>query len=217
MTQFKTIDTINVSGKRVLVRVDLNVPMKNGKVTDATRIERAAPTVEELADKGAKVVVLSHFGRPDGKRGAGDVAQAAGRAARRGARQAGRLRRGLHRPAGRGGRGGAEAGRDRCCSRISASTRRRRRTTAPSSTSSRRWAISTSTTPSPPRIARTPRPRASPIACRRAAGRLMQAELEALDKALGQPRAAGAARSSAAPRSRPSSTCWAIWSARSTS
>ncbi len=65
---FKTIDSLDVSGKRVLVRLDLNVPMKNGKVTDATRIERAAPTVRELADKGAKVIVLSHFGRPDGKR-----------------------------------------------------------------------------------------------------------------------------------------------------
>ncbi len=65
---FKTIDSIDVSGKRVLVRVDLNVPMKNGKVTDATRIERAAPTLAELAAKGAKVIVLSHFGRPDGKR-----------------------------------------------------------------------------------------------------------------------------------------------------
>jgi len=65
---FKTIDSTAVSGKRVLVRVDLNVPMKNGKVTDATRIERAAPTLRELAAKGAKVIVLSHFGRPDGKR-----------------------------------------------------------------------------------------------------------------------------------------------------
>lgn len=65
---FKTIDSLDVSGKRVLVRVDLNVPMKNGKVTDATRIERAVPTLAELAAKGAKVVVLSHFGRPDGKR-----------------------------------------------------------------------------------------------------------------------------------------------------
>jgi phosphoglycerate kinase len=65
---FKTIDAIDVAGKRVLVRVDLNVPMKNGKVTDATRIERAAPTLGELAAKGAKVIVLSHFGRPDGKR-----------------------------------------------------------------------------------------------------------------------------------------------------
>jgi len=68
MTDFKTIDSERVSGKRVLVRVDLNVPMKNGKVTDATRIERAAPTLKELGDKGAKVIVLSHFGRPDGKR-----------------------------------------------------------------------------------------------------------------------------------------------------
>ncbi|MBR2819547.1 MAG: phosphoglycerate kinase [Reyranella sp.] len=65
---FKTIDSIDMAGKRVLVRVDLNVPMKNGQVTDATRIERAAPTLSELAAKGAKVIVLSHFGRPDGKR-----------------------------------------------------------------------------------------------------------------------------------------------------
>jgi phosphoglycerate kinase len=64
---FKTIDSIDVAGKRVLVRVDLNVPMKDGKVTDSTRIERAAPTLAELAAKGAKVIVLSHFGRPDGK------------------------------------------------------------------------------------------------------------------------------------------------------
>jgi phosphoglycerate kinase len=67
-SSFKTIDSLAVSGKRVLVRVDLNVPMKNGQVTDATRIERVAPTLKELADKGARVVVLSHFGRPDGKR-----------------------------------------------------------------------------------------------------------------------------------------------------
>ncbi|MBS0222324.1 MAG: phosphoglycerate kinase [Proteobacteria bacterium] len=67
MSGFKTIDDEKVEGKRVLVRVDLNVPMKAGKVTDATRIERAAPTLSELASKGAKVIVLSHFGRPDGK------------------------------------------------------------------------------------------------------------------------------------------------------
>jgi phosphoglycerate kinase len=65
---FKTLDSIDIAGKRVLVRVDLNVPMKDGKVTDATRIERATPTLSELAAKGAKVIVLSHFGRPDGKR-----------------------------------------------------------------------------------------------------------------------------------------------------
>ena len=68
MSDFRTIDAEKVEGKRVLVRVDLNVPMKAGKVTDATRIERAAPTLSELASKGARVIVLSHFGRPDGKR-----------------------------------------------------------------------------------------------------------------------------------------------------
>ena len=68
MTAFATLDDIKVSGRRVLVRADLNVPMKDGKVSDATRIERLAPTIRELADKGAKVVVLSHFGRPKGKR-----------------------------------------------------------------------------------------------------------------------------------------------------
>src|SRR5579885_741517 len=65
--EFRTLDGIEVKGKRVLVRVDLNVPVENGVVTDATRIERAAPTITELADKGAKVILLSHFGRPKGR------------------------------------------------------------------------------------------------------------------------------------------------------
>lgn len=64
MTGFRTLDQVDVAGRRVLVRVDLNVPMKDGVVTDATRIERAALTLAELADKGAKVIILSHFGRP---------------------------------------------------------------------------------------------------------------------------------------------------------
>src|SRR5690606_38527815 len=65
---FRTLDDIgDVKGKRVLVRVDLNVPMENGKVTDATRIERALPTIREIAQKGAKVIVLAHFGRPKGR------------------------------------------------------------------------------------------------------------------------------------------------------
>ena len=64
---FKTLDSANLSGKRVLVRVDLNVPMENGKVTDATRIERVIPTVTEIAGKGGKVILLAHFGRPKGR------------------------------------------------------------------------------------------------------------------------------------------------------
>ncbi|HEY1384022.1 MAG TPA: phosphoglycerate kinase [Dongiaceae bacterium] len=68
MPKFRTLDDLAVAGKRVLVRCDLNVPMKDGKVTDATRIERSAETLKELSGKGAKVIVLSHFGRPKGKR-----------------------------------------------------------------------------------------------------------------------------------------------------
>ena len=66
MSSFKTLDDIDVAGKTVLVRGDLNVPVKNGVVTDSTRLDRLAPTLIELADKGAKVVVMSHFGRPKG-------------------------------------------------------------------------------------------------------------------------------------------------------
>ena len=64
---FKTLDDLHVKGKRVLLRADLNVPLKDGVVTDATRIERQAPTIKELADEGAHVIVLSHFDRPKGK------------------------------------------------------------------------------------------------------------------------------------------------------
>jgi phosphoglycerate kinase len=67
MPSFRTLDQLDVKGKRVLVRADLNVPMKDGKVGDATRIERLAPTIRELAEHGGRVVVMSHFGRPKGK------------------------------------------------------------------------------------------------------------------------------------------------------
>ena len=63
---FRTLDQADVKGKRVLVRVDLNVPMENGRVTDATRIERILPTIREIADNGGKVILLAHFGRPKG-------------------------------------------------------------------------------------------------------------------------------------------------------
>ena len=67
MTSFRSLDEADVKGKRVLVRVDFNVPMESGEVTDATRIERAAPTIREIADKGGKVILVSHFGRPKGR------------------------------------------------------------------------------------------------------------------------------------------------------
>src|SRR5271170_7239650 len=66
MKAFRSLDDAAVKGQRVLVRVDLNVPMRDGKVTDATRIEEIAPTITELAGKGGKVILLSHFGRPKG-------------------------------------------------------------------------------------------------------------------------------------------------------
>ncbi|HVZ52731.1 MAG TPA: phosphoglycerate kinase [Pseudolabrys sp.] len=67
MSKFRTLDHVDVKGKRVLVRVDLNVPVENGVVSDATRIERAAHAITEIADKGGKVILLSHFGRPKGR------------------------------------------------------------------------------------------------------------------------------------------------------
>ncbi len=67
MSSFKTIDQLDVNGKRVLVRTDLNVPMHDGRITDTTRIDRTLPTIRDLTAKGASVIVLSHFGRPKGQ------------------------------------------------------------------------------------------------------------------------------------------------------
>lgn len=64
---FNTLDKLDPRGKRILLRVDLNVPMKDGVISDFTRIERIVPTIRELADKGGRVIVLSHFDRPKGK------------------------------------------------------------------------------------------------------------------------------------------------------
>jgi phosphoglycerate kinase len=66
MPAFRTLDDADVKGKRVLLRVDLNVPVQNGHVADASRIERLVPTITELADRGAKVILVSHYGRPNG-------------------------------------------------------------------------------------------------------------------------------------------------------
>ncbi|MBS28021.1 MAG: phosphoglycerate kinase [Alphaproteobacteria bacterium] len=68
MSAFCTLDDLDAAGKRVLLRADLNVPMSDGKVSDLTRLERLAPTILELADRGARVLVTSHFGRPKGVR-----------------------------------------------------------------------------------------------------------------------------------------------------
>jgi len=65
---FRTLDNVDVAGRRVLVRADLNVPVHDGRISDLTRIERLCPTIRELAAKGAKVIVCSHFDRPKGKR-----------------------------------------------------------------------------------------------------------------------------------------------------
>ena len=67
MKAFRTLDQADVKGQRVLVRVDLNVPMENGRITDATRIERVLPTIREIAEKGGRVILLAHFGRPKGR------------------------------------------------------------------------------------------------------------------------------------------------------
>ncbi len=67
MTNFNRLDSLDAKGKTVLLRVDLNVPMMAGRVTDITRIERIKPTIKYLSKQGAKIVLLSHFGRPNGK------------------------------------------------------------------------------------------------------------------------------------------------------
>jgi len=67
MVKIRTLDGVDVAGKRVLLRADLNVPVQDGRVTDTTRIDRLAPTVRELAEKGARIVLMSHFGRPKGR------------------------------------------------------------------------------------------------------------------------------------------------------
>jgi phosphoglycerate kinase len=66
MPRFRTLDDLDVAGRTVLLRADLNVPVQDGRVSDATRIERLVPTVRDLTGRGAKVVLLSHFGRPKG-------------------------------------------------------------------------------------------------------------------------------------------------------
>ncbi len=67
MSAFKTIDDLDVAGKRVLVRADLNMPMKDGRIAEASRLEKTLPTLNDLLDRGAGVIVMSHMGRPGGQ------------------------------------------------------------------------------------------------------------------------------------------------------
>jgi phosphoglycerate kinase len=67
MGSFRNLEDLDVSGKKILVRIDLNVPLADGEVSDTSRIEKVAPTLLELAENGARVIVLSHFGRPKGR------------------------------------------------------------------------------------------------------------------------------------------------------
>jgi phosphoglycerate kinase len=66
--RFHTLDELDARGKRVLLRADLNVPVKDGRITDPTRLERLCPTIRELSGKGGRIIICSHFGRPKGKR-----------------------------------------------------------------------------------------------------------------------------------------------------
>ena len=207
---FRTLDDADVAGKRVLLRVDLNVPTENGKVTDTTRIERVASTITEIADKGGKVILLAHFGRPKGGPDEAEFAAARRRGGRRGHRGepvgfADRLprrrRRRRHRqdegrrhPAAREhpllqGRGKERPGHRRGARQARRPLRQRRLFRRPSR----------------PRLDRGRRPQAAGLRRPRHAGRTRGAD----DRAR-QSRSARSPRSSAAPRSRPSSNCSAI-------
>ena len=210
----RTLDDADLKGKRVLVRVDLNVPMENGRVTDATRIERVLPTIREIADKGGKVVLLAHFGRPKG-RDVEAVAEADRCSPFGRPRASGRLRRGLHRRSGGEGRRGHEGrrhpaprehplprrrGEERPGFREGAGEARRR-------LRQRRLLGRASRA----RLDRGPRPPAPGLCRPRHAGGARGARRRASRR-----RRARSSRSSAAPRSRPRSTSSRTSSRRST-
>lgn len=155
---WKTLDDMDVSGKRVLVRVDINVPVEGGKVTDATRITRIVPTVQDILAKGGTPVLLAHFGRPKGKvnpdMSLGQVLPA--------------LRDALGREVTF-----VEALEDvprhkvtLCLSRTSAFTPAKRQMTLNLPNVWRHWAIFTATTPFPPHTVRMHQPKAWHSICR---------------------------------------------------
>ena len=158
LDKLKTTDGIDVAGKRVIVRADLNVPVKDGKVTDATRLERVMPGLKALADRGAKVIVISHFGRPKGGPQADlslkPIADgAAGLLGRRVAFGADCIGETARRPSGRFRMAISP------CSKISASTKAKKRMIRPSRRSLPSSGIFLSAMLFPARIGLTPRPR----------------------------------------------------------
>ena len=93
MPKFRTLDDLHdVTGKVALVRVDLNLPMQDGAVTDDSRVRACAPTIIELSDRGAKVLLLAHFGRPNGARNSNAIAQHGGGRDRKNTRPRGDVR-----------------------------------------------------------------------------------------------------------------------------
>ena len=183
---FKTLDDADLKGKRVLVRVDLNVPMDKGRVTDATRIERVLPTIKEIADKGGKAILLSHFGRPKGGPDKENSLQP--------------LAQVLSSELGKTVAFASDCIGDAAHTAIAAmkdgdvllleNTRfhkAKRRTRPPLFRRSPNSATSTSTMRSPPRIAHMPRPKVSHISCRRLRAARCRPNLSALSKALEHP------------------------------
>jgi hypothetical protein len=155
-TLFRTLDDVDVHNKRVLLRVDLNVPMDNGRVSDATRLERVTKTITELAEKGAKVILLSHFGRPKGvdpKQSLKPVAITLAYMLRR------------HVEFVDDCIGEKAQAATSSASKIHASIRAKRRTIPLSLPNSPSSATSGSTTRSRPLIAPTPRPKVSAMCC----------------------------------------------------
>jgi phosphoglycerate kinase len=166
VTGFRTLDDLgDVHGRRGLVRVDLNVPMQDGKVSDDTRLRAALATVCELADKEAIVLLLSHFGRPKGERRP-DMSLAL--LTRPFSELLGRPVRFIDDCCGEGAEAAVAtlAPGDVAISKTPASMPARKRTIPSWRKAWRRSAISTSTTPSPLLTALMRRPKASPICCR---------------------------------------------------
>ena len=184
---FRTLDDLDVAGKRVLLRADLNVPVRDGKITDLTRIERLTPTIRELVGQGRQGHRLQPFRPAEGQARAGDVAGADGRRAGRGARPARALRRGLRRRRRPSRRSTAWRAATCWCWRTPASTPGRRRTIPAFAAALAKLAdIYVNDAFSAAHRAHASTEGVAHL-LPAYAGRLMQAELEALDAALGNP------------------------------